>query len=64
MPTPAMLDRSAFLGPVFECFVASEIVKPQLNGGPARSAAEIWDDHADERLLKWKHPLKRQDARR
>lgn len=25
----AMLDRSPFLGPVFECFVASEIAKHQ-----------------------------------
>ncbi len=33
----AMLDRSPFLGPVFECFVAAEIVKHQLNGGRARS---------------------------
>jgi hypothetical protein len=32
-----MLDRSPFLGPVFECFVASEIVKHQLNGGRARA---------------------------
>ena len=33
----ALLDRSPFLGPVFECFVASEIVKHQLNGGRARA---------------------------
>jgi hypothetical protein len=33
----SMLDRSPFLGPVFECFVASEIVKHQLNGGRARA---------------------------
>lgn len=31
------LARSPFLGPVFEGFVASEIVKHQINGGRARS---------------------------
>jgi len=33
----AMLERSPFLGPVFETFVAAEIVKRQLNAGRARA---------------------------
>jgi predicted AAA+ superfamily ATPase len=32
-----MLDRSPFLGPLFENFVATEIVKHQLNAGRARA---------------------------
>ncbi len=35
--TQAMLDRSPFLGPLFENFVATEIVKHQLNAGRARA---------------------------
>ena len=35
--TEAMLDRSPFLGPVFESLVAGEILKHQLNAGRARA---------------------------
>jgi hypothetical protein len=44
----AMLDRSPFLGPVFECFVVSEIVKHQLNGGRARSVYYFRDQQGLE----------------
>jgi predicted AAA+ superfamily ATPase len=33
----AALDRSPFAGPVFESFVASEVIKHQLNAGQARA---------------------------
>jgi uncharacterized protein len=32
-----MLERSPFLGPVFESFVAAEILKHQINAGRARA---------------------------
>jgi hypothetical protein len=35
--TEAMLNRSPFLGPLFENFVATEVVKHQLNAGRARA---------------------------
>jgi hypothetical protein len=35
--TEAMLNRSPFLGPLFETFVASEIVKMQINSGRPKS---------------------------
>lgn len=44
----AMLNRSPFLGPVFECFVASEIAKHQLNAGRARALYHFRDQQGLE----------------
>jgi predicted AAA+ superfamily ATPase len=44
----AMLERSTFLGPLFENFVATEIVKHQLNEGRARNLYHFRDQQGLE----------------
>ena len=43
-----MLDRSPFLGPVFEGFVASEIIKRQINSGRPRKLYHFRDQQGLE----------------
>jgi predicted AAA+ superfamily ATPase len=48
LDTPAQLERSTFLGPLFEGFVASEIVKAQLNAGGRRDIYHFRDQQGLE----------------